>query len=173
MACGKKLWKLAKCISHILQKPKQPNQKKTGQDSREEQKDILMYKYSQRSLDKLKTCHPDIQKVFMEVIKHVDVTILEGVRTKETQEEYVRTGKSKTMNSKHLKQSDGYSHAIDAIAYPIEWDNWQRNYMVAGFIKGVAASMGVKLRMGADWDGDFTTKDQTFHDLPHFELDNK
>jgi hypothetical protein len=33
--------------------------------------------------------------------------------------------------------------------------------------------MGIESRMGADWDGDFDTKDQTFHDLPHFELVKK
>ena len=129
-----------------------------------------MYKYSKRSKERLATCHPDIQKVMNEVIKHVDCTIIEGIRTKETQEEYVRKGVSKTMNSKHLEQADGYSHAVDVIAYPIEWDNNPRNYLFAGFVKGIAASMGIKLRLGADWDGDFTTKDQTFHDLPHFEL---
>ena len=53
---------------------------------------------------------------------------------------------------------------------PIEWENWQKNYLFAGFIKGLACSMGIKIRMGADWDGDFDTKDQKFHDLPHFEL---
>ena len=24
--------------------------------------------------------------------------------------------------------------------------------------------------VGADWDGDFSTNDQSFHDLPHIEL---
>ena len=132
-----------------------------------------MPKFSTRSKERLATCHPDIQKVFNEVIKHVDCTILEGIRTADTQAEYVRTGKSRTMNSKHLEQNDGYSHAVDVIAWPIEWDNWQRNYLFAGFVKGIAASMGIKLRIGADWDGDFTTKDQTFHDLPHFEIIKK
>lgn len=130
----------------------------------------MSYKYSQKSLDKLSTCHPDIQKVFKEAIKYVDITILEGVRSKERQEELVRTGASKTLDSKHLEQKDGFSHAVDAMACPIEWENWQKNYLFAGFIKGIACSIGVKLRLGADWDGDFDTKDQTFHDLPHFEL---
>lgn len=129
-----------------------------------------MYKYSKKSLERLETCHPDIQKVFKEAIKYLDLTIIEGVRTKETQEEYVRTGRSKTMNSKHLKQADGYSHAVDVMLHKIEWDNWNRNYMVVGFIRGIAAMQGVELRCGADWDGDWTTKDQSFHDLPHFEL---
>lgn len=130
----------------------------------------MSYKYSQKSLDRLSTCHPDIQKVFKEAIKYVDITILEGVRDKERQEELVRTGASKTLNSKHLEQDDGYSHAVDAMPYPIEWENWQRNYLFAGFIKGIASAMGVNLRLGADWDGDFNTKDQTFHDTPHFEI---
>jgi len=130
----------------------------------------MSYKYSKRSMDRLKTCHPDIQKVLMEVIKHVDCSIIQGIRTIEEQEEFVRTGKSKTMNSKHLEQSDGYSHAVDVMAYPIDWDNWERNYLFAGFVKGIAASMGIKLRIGADWNGNFDTRDQSFHDTPHFEL---
>jgi peptidoglycan L-alanyl-D-glutamate endopeptidase CwlK len=130
----------------------------------------MSYKYSQSSLDKLKTCHPDLQKLFNEAIKHLDISILEGARDKERQEELVKTGMSKTLNSKHLKQKDGYSHAVDAMPYPIDWNNWQRNYLFAGFIKGLAASMGIKIRMGADWNGNFDTKDQTFHDIPHFEI---
>lgn len=129
-----------------------------------------MPKFSKISQDRLNTCHPDIQKVFNEVIKHIDCSILQGVRTVEEQEELVRSGKSKTMNSKHLKQDDGYSHAVDVMCYPIQWDNWNRNYIFAGYVKGVADSMGIKLRLGADWDGDFDTKDQNFHDLPHFEI---
>lgn len=129
-----------------------------------------MPKFSNKSLEKLHSCHPDLQKVFKEVIKHVDCTIIEGVRSLETQKEYVRSGKSKTLDSKHLPQEDGYSWAVDCLAYPLEWNNWQRNYLFAGYVKGVAASMGIDLRIGADWNGNFDTKDQTFHDLPHFEL---
>ena len=130
----------------------------------------MSFKYSQKSLERLNTCHPDLQRLFNEAIKHVDITIIDGVRTKEQQEEYVKTGKSKTMNSKHLKQADGYSHAVDAMPFPIDWNNTSRNYLFAGFIKGLAVSMGINIRMGADWDGDFDTKDQTFNDVPHFEL---
>lgn len=130
----------------------------------------MSFKYSQKSLEKLNTCHPDLQRLFNEAIKHVDITIVDGVRTKEQQEEYVKTGKSKTINSKHIKQPDGYSHAVDAVPSPIDWENTSRNYLFAGFIKGLAISMGIDIRMGADWDGDFDTKDQTFNDTPHFEL---
>ena len=129
-----------------------------------------MYKFSKKSQEKLLTCHPDLQLLLNELIKYVDFTVIEGVRTLETQKEYVRTGKSKTLNSKHLKQEDGYSHAVDVILTPIDWNDWKRNYMFVGFVRGVAASLGISIRSGADWDGDFQVKDQSFHDLPHFEL---
>lgn len=129
-----------------------------------------MPKFSNKSKAKLDTCHPLLQELFQEVVKNVDCTIIEGVRTLETQEEYVRKGVSKTMKSKHLKQDDGYSHAVDCIAYPIDWNDKARNYMFAGYVKGVAESLGIKIRLGADWNGNFTAKDQSFHDLPHFEL---
>lgn len=35
---------------------------------------------------------------------------------------------------------------------------------------GVATMMGVKIRWGGDWDLDTDLKDNTFDDLPHFEL---
>jgi peptidoglycan L-alanyl-D-glutamate endopeptidase CwlK len=129
-----------------------------------------MPKYSKKSKERLATCHPLLQELFNEVIKHVDCTIIEGVRTLETQEEYVRRGVSKTMKSKHLKQEDGYSWAVDCLSYPIDWNDWHRNYMFAGYVRGVANSLGIKIRSGGDWNGNFQVKDQRFHDLPHFEL---
>lgn len=129
-----------------------------------------MYKFSQKSLDKLETCHPDLQKVFKEVIKYVDCTIIEGVRSVETQEEYVRTGKSRTMESKHLKQNDGYSHAIDVAMYPIDWNDRDNFVYFAGFVIGVASQMGIKIIWGGDWNSNFRTKDTNFFDGPHFQL---
>ena len=131
-----------------------------------------MPRFSNNSKSKLATCDKRLQKVFNEVIKHVDCTILEGVRTLETQKEYVRKGVSKTLKSRHLPNSKGESEAVDVAPYPIDWNNKERFYLFAGFVKGIAAEMGIKLRLGADWDGDFTTRDQSFHDLPHFELDD-
>lgn len=129
-----------------------------------------MAAFGKKSKEQLETLHPDLQMVLNEAIKHVDFSILEGLRSPERQEELVRQGKSKTMNSKHLADDSGASRAVDIIAYPIQWDNWNRNYMFVGYIRGIAASMGVSIRCGGDWDGDFDTKDQKFFDLPHIEL---
>lgn len=136
-----------------------------------------MPKFSQRSLDRLSTCDDRIQRVFKEVIKHWDCTILEGHRDKETQNEYYRTGKSKLQypNGKHNSLP---SKAVDVIPYFADdphyrWDDWNTWYAFAGFVLGVAASMGIKLRSGLDWDRDknFGKGDQSFNDAPHFELD--
>jgi len=108
-----------------------------------------MPRYSSSSKTKLKTCHPDIQKVFNEVIQHVDCTVLEGVRTKERQEELVRTGMSQTMNSRHLEQNDGYSYAVDVAPYPIDWNDRDRFILFAGFVLGIAKSMDIDLTSGS------------------------
>lgn len=135
-----------------------------------------MYKYSKRSMDRLKTCHPDLQKLLMEAIKHYDITILEGIRTKERQEELVRTGMSKTMNSKHLDQGDGYSHAVDCALWPIDWNDRDRFVFLQGFLKGLSVSMKEKgeishdIRLGIDWDGDGNIKEHSFFDGPHVEI---
>ena len=78
-----------------------------------------MPKFSNRSAERLATCHADLQRLFNEVIKKYDCTILEGHRSNERQEELYRQGKS-------------------------------------------------KLRAGFSKHNDL--HDQTFFDLPHFEL---
>ena len=42
------------------------------------------------------------------------------------------------------------------------------SFMLAYFER--AKEMGIDIRCGADWDGDNRTKNQTFHDIVHFEL---
>lgn len=133
-----------------------------------------MFKFSKSSQSKLDTCDERLQRVFNEVIKHWDCTIIEGTRSKETQNEYYRTGKSKVQypNSKHNASP---SKAVDAAPYfpnkpHIRWDDSQSFAYFAGFVIGIAAGMGIKLRHGADWDQDKDTRDQSFMDWPHFEL---
>lgn len=126
--------------------------------------------FSESSKARLLTCHPKLQTLFLEVIRHYDCSILYGVRTPEEQARLVKEGKSKTINSKHLRQPDGYSHAVDVSPYPIDWEDTKRFYYFVGHVMGIAKSLGIKIRSGADWDGDLQVKDQNFHDLPHFEL---
>lgn len=129
-----------------------------------------MPKFSETSRKKLSECHPDLRRVFERVVLQFDCIVLDGERTIEEQEENVRKGVSKTLNSKHLRQSDGLSHAVDVAPYPLDWADRERMYYFAGYVKGVAENLGVVLRYGGDWDGDTEVKDQTFFDLVHWEL---
>ena len=126
-----------------------------------------MPEFSKKSFDKLMTCDRRLQDVFNEVIKHFDCTILEGVRDSETQKKYVAQGRSKTMHSKHLNFP---SLAVDAVPYPIDWKDTERMTMFIGFVLGVAAMMGIKIRSGIDWNMDTETRDTKFKDYPHFEV---
>lgn len=130
-----------------------------------------MPKFGKRSKEKLSECHPDLQRLFNEVIKHIDCSILEGYRDEKTQNEYFRQNKSKLKfpNGKH---NTSPSRAVDVAPYPIDWSDRNRFYHFGGLVRGIAATMGIKLRWGGDWDGDNNFKDQSFHDLPHFELED-
>ena len=70
-------------------------------------------------------------------------------------------------NSKHNKLP---SKAVDVAPYPIDWNDPDRFYHFAGYVRGIAEGMGIKIRWGGDWNGNFDLKDQNFYDLPHFEL---
>lgn len=128
--------------------------------------------FSGRSAHKLSSCHKDLQDIFYEVIKHFDCTILCGHRSAEEQDRYFDEGKSKLRwpNSRHNKLP---SEAVDVAPYPIDWEDVGRFRYFAGFVMGIAASMGVKLRWGGDWDRDTEVKDNKFNDLPHFEIDQR
>lgn len=134
-----------------------------------------MPSFSDTSLAKLNTCHPDIVRVCTAIIADVDCSIIEGHRSIERQRELFRAGMSKlnpddeTMLSK-CKHLPSPSHAVDVAPYPIDWDNRLRFTLFAGYLIGRAFTMGVRLRWGGDWNGNFDPTDQSFHDLPHFEL---
>jgi peptidoglycan L-alanyl-D-glutamate endopeptidase CwlK len=123
--------------------------------------------FSERSLSHLGTCHPDLIRLFEEVIISFDCTVLEGYRSPERQDELMRTGKSRTMKSKHLEKP---SMAIDVAPYPIDWTDTRRFYFFAGYVKAWAHGLEIDLRWGGDWDGDGDFSDQTFFDLVHYEL---
>jgi peptidoglycan L-alanyl-D-glutamate endopeptidase CwlK len=130
-----------------------------------------MPRFGKQSQAQLDTCHEDLQKVLNVAIKEVDFSILEGHRSKELQDKYFRENKSKLKYplGKHNKIP---SLAVDIAPYPIDWKDTKRFAHVAFFIKGIAYSMGIRLRLGGDWNGDFINN-ESFIDLPHLELSSK
>jgi peptidoglycan L-alanyl-D-glutamate endopeptidase CwlK len=123
--------------------------------------------FSERSNAVLDTVHPTLQQLFRRVVLQHDCTILPdgGKRTEARQAELVAAGKSQTMHSKHLT-----GHAVDVAPYPIDWEDWKRWYAFGGYVRGIAEGMEIDVRWGGDWNGDWSYIDQSFHDLPHWEL---
>jgi len=131
-----------------------------------------MFSFGKKSKELLKTLNPDMVRVVNRAMSWqiMDFSILETLRLESRQRMLYLNGASKTMNSKHLKQPDGYAHAVDAAPYPIDWQDTGRFYILNGILRAAASVEGVEIRTGADWDSDGIIKDQSFHDLPHSEL---
>jgi peptidoglycan L-alanyl-D-glutamate endopeptidase CwlK len=121
----------------------------------------MTFALSQRSKDRLKGVHPDLVKVIEEAIKEspLDFSISEGLRTKERQKVLFDSGKSQTMNSRHIT-----GHAIDFAVIKDGEVTWDFKYyqLVADHIKAVAKALDVPITWGGDW--------QSFRDGPHVEL---
>lgn len=135
---------------------------------------------------KLMSCNDKLQQLFQEVVKHQDCTVLFGHRGEAEQNQLFADKKSekKYPDSKHNSMP---SNAIDIAPYPIpegwgdlkgqttkardlDWKERVKFYEFAAIVRYEAARMGIKIRCGADWDGDGDYRDQTFDDLVHFEL---
>ena len=121
-----------------------------------------MYKFGQRSKNRLKGVHPDLVRVLDEAITASphDFAITEGVRTLERQKELYAARKSTTMRSRHLT-----GHAVDIVVYDeagkVTWDiDYYRR--VTDHIKVVAKLCDVELEFGIDW--------KSFVDGPHIQL---
>ncbi len=128
-----------------------------------------MPEFSERSRKNLGTCHEDLQRLFSEVIKHVDCTILCGYRGIEEQDQAFQEGRSR-LRFPQSKHNENPSLAVDAVPFPINFNDTRRFYLFAGIVRGIAVMMKISIRCGADWDSDLNLNDQTFHDLGHFEL---
>lgn len=134
-----------------------------------------MYRFSKKSQEKLSEGHKDLQLIVRASLinSDIDFGISEVLRTLEKQKENVRTGKSKTMNSKHLT-----GEAFDSYAYvdgDVSWDSKYYCYL-AGVIMSTARTLfrqGLTehiIRWGGNFDQDGDIMEQSFNDLCHFEL---
>ena len=100
-----------------------------------------MPRFGKRSKERLKGVDAKLQNVLNEVVKYFDITIIEGLRSQERQNELVAQGKSKTKFGKHVE-----GKAVDIAPYPIDWNARDDFHYLGGFMLGMAASMGIKIR---------------------------
>ena len=126
-----------------------------------------MPSFGTSSKERLATCHPDLQELMNEVIKHIDISILCGHRSVEEQAELYREGRSKLDGSAGKKSK--HSLAVDFSPYPVRWER-ERFIAAAHFAKGIAAQLGIEVRLGCDWNSDLSFDKSEFFDGPHLEL---
>jgi len=111
----------------------------------------VTFKLSKRSHDRLFGVNPKLVAVVNRAIEltTVDFGVTEGLRTVETQEAYVKAGKSQTMKSKHI---DG--NAVDLVAYINGGVSWELNLYdnIAEAMRTAAIENDLPLRWGAAWN---------------------
>lgn len=153
-----------------------------------------MFKLSNRSSFRLEGVHPLlVDTVKLAITKtRVDFGVVQGVRTVDEQKKLVASGASHTMKSYHLKQEDGFGHAVDLVAYVGSRVSWKLNLYddIAEAMRDAAKVTGAPIRWGAawnvpdirEWNGSMQDAMQSYIDLrrsqgkrpfidgPHFEL---
>ncbi len=155
-----------------------------------------MPSFGRASSGRLATAHPVLRDLFERVVETHDCTIVEAIRSEEQQREYLERGVSQTMDSWHLPRDErtgkrvtgGVAWAMDVAPYPIEWTNETRFRVFGGFVLAFFQALKEEgltftdatgaewayadyyLRWGGDWNRNWRYDDQSFNDLPHFEL---
>ena len=124
-----------------------------------------MPKFGKRSKERLRGVDARLVSVLNELVKIMDVTIIEGLRSEQRQEKLLKEGSTKTKFSKHIT-----GKAVDLAPYPIDWNDRDRFHYMGGMIRGIAKQLNVPVRWGGDWDSDGETKDNRFDDLVHVEI---
>lgn len=149
----------------------------------------MSFVLSQQSLDRLTGLDSRLIYCVKSAIQitSVDFGVTEGLRTLETQRQYVDAGKSQTMQSKHLE-----GKAVDLVAYVNGAVSWELNLYddIAEAMKKSAIQIDLPLRWGAawnipdirKWDGSMAAAmnyyiderrregRRPFIDAPHFEI---
>lgn len=110
---------------------------------------------SPASLRNFSGVHPDLVAVVNRAVRlsEQDFAVLDGVRTIEEQRENVARGVSKTMESKHLPQTDGFGHAVDLVPLvngKLRWE-WPPIFKIAEAMRSAANELGTPIRWGGNW----------------------
>lgn len=141
------------------------------------------FAFGNTSLQRLRTCHPDLQAVMHRAmaLDLMDFTILVGHRGQAEQDDAFRRGASKLRWPQSLHNATP-SLAVDIAPWPIDWGETGdarrrqkaigRFYKLAGIVLATSRDLGIVLRWGGDWTMDGNVFDQTFDDLVHLELRN-
>lgn len=116
----------------------------------------MTYALGAASRKELTGVHPKLVAVVEKAIKTTkqDFSVHDGLRTVEEQRAYVKRGVSKTMNSKHMRQADGFGHAVDLVPFindKLRWE-WKPIFEIAVAVRAAAIELNVPLIWGGVWD---------------------
>ena len=132
-----------------------------GDEGTEQKKGEQVMELSELSKERLEGVDEHLNAIVIECAARCSFpfNVSEGVRTVEQQLEYVKQGKSRNKNSKHLT-----GKAVDL--YPLSMDrklvDWSRFEELADLMLQVASNQGTEIVWGGNW--------KTFVDKCHFEL---
>ena len=137
-----------------------------------------MPKFSQSSIDKLQTVHPDLQTLFNEVIKTFDCTIIVGHRGQADQDKALAEGKTqlKWPLSNHNKTPSYAVDVMPCVDGKIDWNAPTNTAFFAGYVMAIAQQLKDSgkithvIRYGGNWKMDHDLKANHFADGDHFEI---
>lgn len=129
-----------------------------------------MPKLSRTYASRLATCHPLLRRLFERVSLSYATVILQGHVGRQAQERAVAEGRS-AIAFPHGPHNRYPSMAVDVVPYGVDLEKidmaaLERIFHYAGFVKGVAEFMAIKVR----WAGEKWDPSKPPADLVHFEL---
>ena len=129
-----------------------------------------MASFDKGSTDRLSRAHPLLQKLMNEAIKQTPFMVMDSQRGQAAQELAFRQGNTKVHFGKSAHNWSP-SVALDVAPLPVNWKN-TKPFITLGqkVIMPLAKQMNIPIRWGADWDMDSDLSDETFVDMPHYEL---
>lgn len=132
-------------------------------------------KFTLHELERLATLELSLQQIMIEVNHIMAIYIVCGHRNKEEQDKAVQGGFSKVPwpEGKHNKLPSRAVDSAPMIDGKIPWnekDTVRHFAYMAGIIRAVAHSLGIKIRQGVDFNMNGNIADDKFSDMPHTEL---
>jgi peptidoglycan LD-endopeptidase CwlK len=125
--------------------------------------------FSRTSSRRLETCCEPLIELAYRAVEVIDITILYGWRNETDQNMLFDRGLSmlRWPKGKHNTIVEGKpcSDAFDAAPWPIDWDDWDRFYRMAGVMDAIAFDIGIDITWGGDW--------QSFKDGCHFQIEGR
>ena len=145
-------------------------------------KNTQKYRYSTSSLNKLLNIDTRLVDLMFLAANFLDLKIVQGYRTPEQQQKLYREHKStkdgyiKTSTHQHHKALDVLPLPKNDNMYKDSPENSRRWAYFTGFIQGLAAANGLKIRTGWKWRTkpqktlERSLHENTFPDYNHIEL---